>query len=412
MEKDTSREYAPHEFSIIVKSVVVSVGTTLIVLWLVVSYVPSVAIHSPHTSPQEKNDVLSKSIVLNEATIPDIVERVSPAVVSVVISADVPIIERYFEEYNPFNGFFGRNFGFQIPRERHIGTEKREIGGGTGFFVSEDGFIVTNRHVVDTEGASFSIITHEGTTYDATVVAKDPTLDIAILKVESPTAFPYLEFGTSASIRPGSMVIAIGNALAEFPNSISVGVVSGLSRTITATDGFGFVESLEGVIQTDAAINQGNSGGPLLDLTGKVIGVNVAVAGDSENIGFALPIGSVESVYKSVRAYGEIIRPFVGVRYLQITKSIKDANNLPVDYGVLIQEGETSEEPAIIPGSPADTAGLLKGDIILAIDGMRLDGTRTFAGLIREYTVGDTVTLTVLSAGEERDILLTLERAL
>jgi len=200
----------------------------------------------------------------------DIIAQVNPAVVSVVATRDVPIYEQYFEEYNPWGGFFGGNFA--VPRVRELGTEEREVGGGSGFFVSSDGVLVTNRHVVSDDAARYSIVTNDGTTYDVHVLAKDPVLDIAVLQVvateELPTDFPYVSFGDSESLRLGDEVIVIGNALAEFRNSVSVGIVSGLARNITARGNQGQVEQLERVIQTDAAINPGNSGGPMINSVG------------------------------------------------------------------------------------------------------------------------------------------------
>lgn len=407
MDNNVVQSHGIKGIAIVLLSVLASVGVTLLVLFLILTHAPQ---YVAPLIPQKVPAATTTESVIS-SSIPDIVEQVEPAVVSVVITADVPIIERYFDEFDPFGGFFGWNFGFNVPRERQLGTERREIGAGTGFFVSPDGFLITNRHVVDTEGAVFSIVMKDGNTYDVTVVAKDPTLDIAVLKVDADETFPYVEFGDSDTLRLGETVIAIGNALAEFPNSVSVGVVSGLARNIVASDMFGSAESLEGVIQTDAAINQGNSGGPLLNGHGKVIGMNVAVAGNSENIGFALPGNSVRNVYESVREHGEIIRPFVGVRYIRIDETIAEANDLDVDYGILIIRGQRPEELAVIPGSAADKAGLEENDIILEIDGTKLDQFRSFAGLIREYGVGDTIELKVLHDGEEKAVRLTLEQA-
>jgi 2-alkenal reductase len=205
-------------------------------------------------------------------------------------------------------------------------------------------------------------------------------------------------------------VIAIGNALAEFPNSVSVGVVSGLSRDIIAGDGFRFRESLEGVIQTDAAINRGNSGGPLLNTQGEVIGVNVAVAGSGENIGFALPSNVVSAVFESVATYGEIVRPFLGVRYVQITPELATRNGLASEYGVLIVSGENPDDVAVLPDSSAARAGLKEGDIILEIEGQKLDGTQSLASLLRTYGVGDSITLNILQDGREQNVTIELER--
>lgn len=397
---------------LVLKSVILSVIATLFIVGFALMYLPEEVgnlIAKGRGGLSLQNAPLS---TLGEATIPDVVEKVSPAVVSVVITADVPIIERYFEEYqSPFERFFGGGQSFTVPRERQIGTERQEIGGGTGFIVSSDGYIITNRHVVDSEDVDYSIVTSDGTTYDVSVVAKDPMLDIAILKIEGDEPFPYLEFGESESVRPGATVIAIGNALAEFPNTVSVGVISGLSRNIVAGDQTGLFESLEGVIQTDAAINQGNSGGPLLNTEGRVIGVNVAVANGVENIGFALPIDAVKNAFLSVQETGEIARPFVGVRYVQITDELAEENDLSVEYGVLIVAGDESGEVAVVPDSPASRAGLHEDDIILEIDGQRLDGSRSFGNILRDYRVGDAITLKVLQNGSEKDIQITLEKA-
>lgn len=409
-EKQSRRNVYTHMLIL----VAVSILTTVLSVWCIAKFFPSYFVsldtNSFSTNSHIANSPLSTVGSIEDA-IPDMVERVTPAVVSVVVSADVPIIEQYFEEMTPFEGFFGRNFGFSIPRQRQIGTEKREIGGGTGFFVSKDGYIVTNRHVVDMDNVEYSIMTNDGETYPVEVIAKDPSLDIAILKTKDGTDFPFLTFGDSDTLRLGSTAIAIGNALAEFPNSVSVGVISGLSRNIIAGDMFGTTESLEGVIQTDAAINQGNSGGPLLNSKGEVIGVNVAVAERGENIGFALPSMSARNVFESVKEHGEIVRPFMGVRYLQITESIAKQNNLSVDYGVLVVRGESRTELAVIPGSPADKAGIEENDIILEIDGQKLDGSRSVNAIIRSYSVGEIIPLRILHNGEEKNISLTLEKA-
>ena len=391
-------------FQTLLVAIVASV-LTLVTAWYVIS-----AGMLPVKDDKKTSQMEQRSEIIANNIIPDVVESTIPAVVSISISADVPVYEQYYENFwSPFGGFFGGG-NVQVPRQRQVGTERQEIGGGTGFIVSADGYIVTNKHVVDQEGVEYTAITNNGAEYEVEVVAKDPSLDVAILKIESEEDFPFLEFAEIEDVRLGETVIAIGNALAEFPNSVSVGVVSGLSRDIVAGDGFRFRESLEGVIQTDAAINRGNSGGPLLNTDGKVVGVNVAVAGDGENIGFALPGNVVASVFASVAEYGEIIRPFLGVRYVEITKELADRNNLNVDYGVVIVRGEERGDLAVIPGSPADKAGLEENDIIFEIDGEKLDGTRSLPAILRDYSVGDTITLQILHDGDEKEVSVTLEK--
>lgn len=391
---------------IIIKSVLTSVIVTLCV---VASFGVVFQDELAHFLREDTVEVPSSAsdVFSVDQTVPNIVAAAIPAVVSVVITAEVPVIEQYFQEFSPF-GLFGQ--GFQVPRQRQVGTKEQQVGAGSGFFVSRDGYIVTNKHVVDMEDATYSIVTNEGITYDVEVVAKDPVLDIAILKTTKSSNFPYLSFGNFTDARLGEPVIAIGNALAEFPNSVSVGVISGLSRNIVAGDGLTFSESLEGLIQTDAAINRGNSGGPLLDSSGEVIGVNVAVAGGSENIGFALPGDVVSQVYQSVAEYGEIIRPFLGVRYTTITQEVVDEYSLSVTEGALVLPAASSEA-SVVPGSPADQAGIKAGDVLVNIAGEPLTNTARLGILLRKYSVGDTVEITLVRDGETRQVSLTLAKA-
>ena len=345
----------------------------------------------------------------------DAVKKTNPAVVSVIISEEVPKYEEYVDPNQPTNPFgdLFPGFNFSIPQYKQNGTQKQEVGGGSGFFVSSSGLIVTNKHVVDQKNAEYTVFTNDGKKYPAKVIARDPVLDIALIKITPPFggSFPYLSFGNSDNLALGQTVIAIGNALGQYKNTVSVGVVSGLSRSITAGDQSGNSEVLDHVIQTDAAINPGNSGGPLLDLNGHVIGVNVAVAQGSQNIGFALPINSVRGAIESVENTGKIIRPYLGVRYVPIDAEMKDANNLSVDYGVLVKAGSTASELAVMPGSPADKAGIVENDIILDIDGIKLDTNNSPASVIRGKSVGQTITLTILHKGVQKDIKVTLEAA-
>jgi serine protease Do len=340
--------------------------------------------------------------------LPEVISVANGAVVAVVATKDVPIYEQYYEQFDPWGGLFGG--GFQIPRVRERGTEEREVGGGSGFFVSKDGLLVTNRHVVADDTARYSIITNEEETLAVELVAKDPVLDIAILKVvDEEREFPFLTFGDSNNLRLGETIIVIGNALAEFRNSVSVGIVSGLARNITARGRGGVMEQLDQVIQTDAAINPGNSGGPMLNLKGEVVGVSVATTQGADNISFALPSSMVEQVVASVQKFGVIERPYLGVRYTKITPRLVELNKLSIEYGVLVSRGETRDELAVMPGSPADKAGIVENDIITAFDGISLQNTE-LASLIRTKNVGDKVTLTVIHKGVEKEVVVMLEK--
>lgn len=340
---------------------------------------------------------------LEEDTVVAVVRRAAPAVASIVISVEQPVFERSIERFSPF----GSPFFFEIPRLRELGTERQVVGAGTGFFVSADGYLVTNRHVVENVDATYTVITADGTEYAATVLDRDPVNDLAVLRVEG-SAFPTLELGDSDAIQIGERAIAIGYALGRFTNTVSVGVVSGLGRDIRATSGLGQLEALEDLIQTDAAINPGNSGGPLLDTHGLVIGVNVAMAQGSQNIGFAIPANVARPVIESVREHGRIVRPQLGIRYTVITPEFAEEEGLPVEYGALIVGG--GDSPAgVLSGSPAEAAGLREGDIILELDGVRLDEDHTLASLIGARQVGDTITLRVRRGEEEFTVSVTLK---
>lgn len=350
----------------------------------------------------------------SEEAVVQAVEKSNPAVVSIVVTQDVPIIEQFYEDTPaaPFEDFFGNEFftpfRFRVPQYRERGTQEQEVGGGSGFLVSADGLIATNRHVVDLEEADYTVFTSDGTKHAAQVVARDPVNDLAIIKIEG-TNFPFLEFADSDALKVGQTVIAIGNALAEFQNTVSVGVVSGLSRSILAGDRVGRTEQLEEVIQTDAAINPGNSGGPLLNLEGKVVGVNVAVALGSQNVGFALPANILREVVESVEATGRIVRPFLGVRYTMLTPALAEQEQLPIQQGALIVAGEG--ESAIVPGSPAAAVGLQEGDIILEINGIKLDEKNSLARQIRDHTAGTVITLKYWRTGQEHQTQATLGEA-
>ena len=353
---------------------------------------------------------MSQSIDLKEedSSVVKAVENVSPAVVSIIVTKDVPKLDSYF--LNPFfNDPFFDPFGVDnSPSQKNdSGTEKREIGGGTGFIVSSDGYIITNRHVVSDKEAEYTVMVNDGTKKEAKVLAIDSFLDIAIIKIDQ-NNLPYVNFGDSDSLKIGQTVIAIGNSLGEFRNTVSKGIISGLKRNVSAGDGMGETELLEEVIQTDAAINPGNSGGPLLDINGRVIGVNVAMAQGAENIGFSIPVNQIKKIYDSVKETGKISRPYLGIRYLVINDQIKEENKLPYNYGALVVRGEKMTDLAVVPGSPADKAGLAENDIILEIDGEKITQDNDLAKIVRKKEVGEEITMEVWSKGSEKVVKVVL----
>lgn len=362
-------------------------------------------------STPEPVELYKPTLDYEEAVI-QAVERTEPSVVSIVVTKDLPIIEqcRYdpFGDLPPeFQDFFGsRNFEFFQLCEK--GTERREVGGGTGFIVSADGMILTNKHVVIDTEADYTVLTNDGEKHDAEILARDPVRDLAIIKINPPAGgFTPAVLGDSDSIKLGQTAIAIGNSLGELRNTVSVGVISGLARTITASgQGIGS-ETLRGVIQTDAAINPGNSGGPLLNLKGEVIGVNTALAAGAQNIGFAIPINQAKRDIESVKRTGSIRVSYLGVRYFTITSEFAERQDLLVDYGVLIWGGESG--PGVITDSPAAGAGLIAGDIILEIQGTRINKDNPLGFLIQKHDIGDTITLKVLRGSETLTLRATLE---
>lgn len=332
----------------------------------------------------------------DEQTVMNIVKRDLPSVVAISVS------EKISRKTSPHLYYQGPSSSIA-----NLPDVRRKIGGGSGFFVSQDGLIVTNRHVVEDAKADYTVVLQDGTTYPAKVLDRDPSLDLAILKVDIAHA-PSLVLGDSDTIQIGQTVLAIGNALAQFQNSVTKGIISGTNRRVLA-DGLGGSELIEEAIQTDAAINPGNSGGPLIDLRGDVIGVTTAVSGDGQSLGFAIPSNAVKQAVESVKKTGHIIRPWLGVRYFMINDDVAETNNLPVRYGALVSRGSSPKDAAVAPGSPADKAGILENDIILQVQGQKLTDDHSLASVLSRFSPGDQVDIQVLRHGEEKTLKLILD---
>ncbi len=328
------------------------------------------------------NNTTTNKLILEESSaIIDAVKKVSPAVVSISTSTTV-------------QDFFGQSF--------------KQEGGGTGFIVTSDGLIVTNKHVVAETNTKYTVVTSDGVKYEATVIAQDSLNDLAIISIDA-KGLSTIEFGDSDELQIGQWAVAVGNALAQFDNTVTVGVISAKNRQINAGSSSGSSsETLSDLIQTDAAINFGNSGGPLVNLKGQVIGINTAIASTAQNIGFAIPINQVKNAidFSTVRKTGKIVRPYLGVRYLQITPDIAKRAELPTDYGIYIYSNTL--QPAVQSDSPADKAGLKQGDIILEIDGVKINESRSLNSILAKYKPDQEIEIKYMRNNEEKTTKLTL----
>lgn len=336
-----------------------------------------------------------------KSPIVEVAKKVCPAVVTLVISKDLPKIEGFY--MFPFGG---REFVF--PKIEKDKKEKTKIGGGSGFIVSPDGFILTCRHVVEDQKADYTVFLEAKKKYSAKILDRDPINDIAILKINGKN-LPYLELADSNKIELGETVVAVGNALGEFYDTVSAGIISGLSRFITASYGLtDRTTQLRGLIQTDAAINPGNSGGPLVNLEGKVIGINTAMVIGAQNIGFAIPINYAKKDLEEIKKYGKIKRPFLGVRYVLLNKEIAKQNKLPTSYGALIIR-ETLGERAVVKGSAADKTGIKEFDIILEIENEKITEKNPLSNILEKFKVGKKVNLKILREGKIINLKVKLE---
>ncbi len=290
-----------------------------------------------------------------------------------------------------------------------------EQAAGTGVILTSSGYILTNRHVVPDGTSNVSVTLSNGTVLnDVSVVGRTnatDSLDIAVLKINNSNGQKLVPatLGDSNNVQVGDSVVAIGNALGQFQNTVTSGIISGYGRTIQASDSNGSSsENLDGLFQTDAAINEGNSGGPLVNFSGQVIGINVATASSAQNIGFSIPINDVAGIVKNVESTGKFQRPYLGVIYEPIDSTVKSKYNLSVDQGAYILPSSVTGQPGIVSGSPAASAGLQEGDIITEVNGQSINSNNTLTSLVDNYSVGTNITLTVIRNGKTISVPITV----
>lgn len=334
---------------------------------------------NPITSREGVKNDGNKIVTQEEENIAGVVSKVSPSVVSIVTTSEGDSL------YGP----------------------TLESGAGTGIIVGKDGYVMTNKHVVSGT-STVEVVLTDGTTYEnVKVIGSDPLNDVAFLKIDGVNDLPAAEIGDSSSIRVGQKVVAIGNSLGQYQNTVTSGIISGTGRPISAQNGDA-VENLNDLIQTDAAINPGNSGGPLLNLAGQVIGINTAIIEDAQGIGFAIPINTTKGILKGVLAGKGVERAYLGINYIPITADAAKRFNLSVKQGAYVYNGEG--QSAVVGGSPADRAGVKGGDIVTKVNGVEVGSGAGLSSLVAEYSPGDTIELTILRGGHETTLKVTLAK--
>lgn len=326
----------------------------------------------------------------------EIAKKVCPAVITVVVSKDLPKVEEFYSF--PYGG---KEYIMPMMEKGIQGKmEKTQIGGGSGFIISKDGYVLTSNHVVADTTAEYTVIIDPQHKHTAKVLSRNPINDIAVLKIDG-TNLAYINLADSNKMQLGEEVVAVGNALGEFHDTLSAGIVSGLSRYITAFGGIDHqMQNLRGLIQTDAAINPGNSGGPLVNMEGEVIGINTAMIMGAQNIGFAIPINYAKKDLEEVKKYGKIVVPFLGVKYVLLSKEMAQANKLPVNDGALVVR-EALGEPPVIKGSAADKAGIKEFDIILECNEEKITAKNPLANALQKCKIGQETSFKVLREGQE-----------
>ena len=335
-----------------------------------------------------------------------IIKKVMPAVVSIVISKSLEDIEKELPaEMMPMFPFGVPEL--KIPEDKVDAHGMVQVGGGSGFIVDPNGIIVTNKHVISDSKAEYTIRTSDNKKYRAVVLARDPIEDVAVLKIDAAN-LPTIALGDSSNLELGEPVLAIGNTLGLFQNTVSSGIISGLSRSIAAkTDENSPAQELRGLIQTDAAINPGNSGGPLINLKGQAIGINAAIVFGAQNVGFTIPINTVKRDLADVQKFGRVRRPLLGLRYVTIDDTMQEKMKLPVNYGALIA-GKSPHNEAVVPGTPAQKAGIKEKDIVLECNGVKLSFDKTIQDFLEELNVGDILKMKVLRDKKELEIKVVL----
>ncbi len=322
-----------------------------------------------------------------------------PSVVSIVLVKPLEEVTKELEALKKKS----KRARIEIPPEKINARGMVDVGGGSGFIVDASGVILTNRHVIEEKGVSYEVTTSNGRTYSAELIARDPVDDIAILKIEPEESLTAVELGDSQDVELGQTVLAFGNALGLFKNTVSQGIISGLSRSVSAhADPDQPMQEMRGLIQTDAAINPGNSGGPLVNCRGKVVGINAAIVAGAENISFAIPINSAKRDLSDVKRYGRVRRPLLGVRYLILNGDIKERLNLSVNYGALV----TKEHPmdiAVIKESPAGDSDIRENDIILSWNGEEITQDKTIQDFLETSDVGERITLAILRGDKKME---------
>lgn len=327
------------------------------------------------SEPADVKEILRNEIVKEESTVIDVIDEVSPAVVSIVV----------------------KTVGFDV----FSGPFSVEDGIGTGFIVDSSGIIVTNSHVVDDLNAEYSVVLKDGTAYEVERIHLDQPTDLAILEITA-ADLPTVDLGDSDDLKVGQVAIAIGNALGTYDNTVTVGVVSGIARELTATSAFGNdPKTYESVIQTDAALNPGNSGGPLLNSASQVIGINVATTRGADNIGFSIPVNTLKPLLETFLEEGRIVRPYMGIAYRIITEDLANVRRLP--QGAFVTR--------VLPDSPADKAGLERGDIIVMVNDKQVNPDNSISRIVNDSKVGEELTVLVDRGGEEIELVVVLEEA-